>query len=155
MTTHHHPRMSYGSGPAGEDNILSYGCAPCLARPCSNGLEANEADYRQQILDLTPTGRSLLDVGCDTGAWTMQVAGLTAAGATKVAGLEITDARHQATARGIDVRPGDLEEPWPFDDQSFDIVHANQVIEHVKRLDHFVSEGSPRPQPRRAGGDLH
>jgi SAM-dependent methyltransferase len=38
------------------------------------------------------------------------------------------------------VNIGDLEEAWPFADGSVDVVHANQVIEHVKRVDHFVAE---------------
>ena len=38
------------------------------------------------------------------------------------------------------MRDGDLEVPWPFEDLSMSVVHANQVIEHVKRLDHFVGE---------------
>jgi SAM-dependent methyltransferase len=58
-----------------------------------------------------------------------------------VAGVELVpEPGEQAAARGYDVRAADLEEPWPFADDRFDVVHANQVIEHVKRLDHFVSE---------------
>jgi SAM-dependent methyltransferase len=38
------------------------------------------------------------------------------------------------------VRLADVDEPWPFEDASMDVVHANQVIEHVKRLDHFAQE---------------
>lgn len=100
--------------------------------------EANDADYRQQILALMPQAGTLLDVGCDDGAWTEQIA--RAARASSVAGIELSDARVAAQGRGIDAHAGDLEKDWPFDDNSFDVVHANQVIEHLKRLDHFVSE---------------
>jgi SAM-dependent methyltransferase len=58
-----------------------------------------------------------------------------------VLGLEIVPSQAEvARGRGFDVRVGDLEEAWPFEAGSVDIVHANQVIEHVKRLDHFVQE---------------
>jgi SAM-dependent methyltransferase len=102
---------------------------------------ANEREYRRQILEVLLRGSdlSLLDVGCADGAWTAQVA--AAIGTRHVSGIEVTEAdRQAAVARGFDVRAGDLEEPWPFDDSAADVVHANQVIEHVKRLDHFVSE---------------
>lgn len=102
--------------------------------------EASEADYRSQILQLMPRGDvRLLDVGCHDGEWTAALA--QAAGTSRVSGLEIVDtAREAARRRGFDVRSGDLEQQWPFDDDAFDVVHANQVIEHVKRLDHFVGE---------------
>jgi SAM-dependent methyltransferase len=83
----------------------------------------------------------LLDVGCDDGAWTDAVRRRLGVPPGQVYGLEIVPERAElARARGFDVRSGDLEERWPFDDDSIDIVHANQVIEHVKRLDHFVEE---------------
>lgn len=103
--------------------------------------ESVEASYREQILELAPESDRLLDVGCHDGEWTAAVA--KAARATAVSGIESVEAAaDQARARGYDVRAGDLEERWPFDDDSFDLVHANQVIEHVKRLDHFVEETS-------------
>jgi SAM-dependent methyltransferase len=83
----------------------------------------------------------LLDVGCDDGAWTDAVRRRLGVPPGQVFGLEIVPERAElARARGFDVRSADLEERWPFDDDSIDIVHANQVIEHVKRLDHFVEE---------------
>ena len=36
--------------------------------------------------------------------------------------------------------PGDLNEPFPFGDEHFEIVHANQVIEHLKDTDNFIKE---------------
>lgn len=83
----------------------------------------------------------MLDVGCDDGAWTEQIRERAGIAPSLVSGIEIVDDRRAlAEARGYSVRPGDLEQRWPFDDEEFELVHANQVIEHVKRLDHFVLE---------------
>ena len=83
----------------------------------------------------------LLDVGCDDGAWTDEVRARLRIPPDQVHGLEIVPERAElARARGVDVKGGDLDEPWPFEDGSVDVVHANQVIEHVRRLDHFVEE---------------
>jgi SAM-dependent methyltransferase len=102
-----------------------------------------EASYHEQILEsLAPNPAAImLDVGCDDGAWTEQVRGRLSIPPRQVHGLEIADERAElARGRGFHVQTGDIEEPWPFADRSFDVVHANQVIEHVRRLDHFVSE---------------
>ncbi len=100
-------------------------------------------DYRRKLVDALPSGSDLrlLDVGCHDGAFTQRLAERIGTSAGRVSGIEIVEEwRTQAQARGFDVRAGDIEERWPFDDGSFDVVHANQVIEHVKRLDHFVGE---------------
>jgi SAM-dependent methyltransferase len=104
-----------------------------------------DADYRSKLLDVLPhepTAR-LLDVGCDDGGWTAQLAERIGIPPAQVSGIEIVDEQRQAAiARGFDARDGDLEASWPFAESSFEIVHANQVIEHVKRLDHFMSEAT-------------
>jgi uncharacterized membrane protein YkvA (DUF1232 family)/trans-aconitate methyltransferase len=103
-----------------------------------------ESAYRTRILEALPAPASstrLLDVGCDNGMWTEQLRHKLGVPETHVSGLEIVPSRAQvARARGFDVRTGDLEDKWPFKDESFDVVHANQVIEHVAQLDHFVEE---------------
>jgi SAM-dependent methyltransferase len=105
--------------------------------------DATNEDYRRKLLAALPRGDDLrlLDVGCHDGAFTQELAEEMGTSPENVAGIEIVeDFRVLAEQRGFDVRAGDLEQRWPFDDESFDVVHANQVIEHVKRLDHFVSE---------------
>jgi len=102
-----------------------------------------ESAYRSRILAglaVDPSG-VLLDVGCEDGAWTDQVRQKLGIPPNQVYGLEIDpQCAERARARGFEIRIADLESTWPFEDGSVTIVHANQVIEHVKRLDHFVGE---------------
>jgi SAM-dependent methyltransferase len=102
-----------------------------------------EAAYRARILgSLQPRASSvLLDVGCDDGSRTEELRRRLGVPPGQVYGLELVPERAElARARGFDVRTGDLDDAWPFADSSVDVVHANQVIEHVKRLDHFITE---------------
>jgi SAM-dependent methyltransferase len=102
---------------------------------------ATERENRRAILRLLPPGRggALLDLGTSTGEFTLAVAARL--GATRVAGVELMP-EHAAAARGrgIDVACADLDEGLPFPDAAFATVHANQVIEHVRRTDTFLGE---------------
>lgn len=105
----------------------------------------DEADstFRARILAALPVDRSaeLLDVGCEDGAWTERLRRRLDIAPGRVHGLEIVEQQaRRARARGFDVRTADINEQWPFDTASIDVLHANQVIEHVQRLDHFVAE---------------
>lgn len=105
--------------------------------------ESAERDYRARLLQALPPSFSgvLLDLGCDDGAWTEELRRRLSISPELVQGLEIVPERAElARARGFDARVGDLDGRWPFDDASVDLVHANQVIEHVHRLDHFAGE---------------
>ncbi|MBD0328880.1 MAG: methyltransferase domain-containing protein [Thermoleophilia bacterium] len=102
-----------------------------------------EDAYRRWILDAVGRAapESLLDVGCHDGSWTSSVAEAAGSQLRRLCGVEIVEAAaEEARARGIDVTTADLNNPLPYGDGRFDLVHANQVIEHVADLDSFVSE---------------
>lgn len=81
----------------------------------------------------------LLDLGCDDGVWTLKLA--NAIGAKDIYGVEIVKQKADISAeKGIIVANSNLNDQLPYQDLMFDVVHANQVIEHVANLDLFVSE---------------
>lgn len=80
----------------------------------------------------------LLDIGCSTGTWSMhwKERGWSASG------IDI-DQKHVETARqnGIDARFCDLNSAQiPFQSESFDLVFAGEVIEHIVDTDGFLAE---------------
>jgi SAM-dependent methyltransferase len=80
-----------------------------------------------------------LDLGCDDGVWTMKMA--RKIGTKDVHGVElIQEAASKAEKKGIRVTIGDLNNKFPYKDCTFDIVHSNQVIEHLKDTDSFLDE---------------
>jgi SAM-dependent methyltransferase len=102
---------------------------------------AAEACNRREILDtlLPRPGGVLLDLGCGDGAFAAQVG--RRAGVARVQGVELVDElAEQARRNGVEVQQADLAERLPFDDGSIDVVHSNQVIEHLPFTDHFLRE---------------
>ncbi|HET9519366.1 MAG TPA: methyltransferase domain-containing protein [Actinoplanes sp.] len=81
-------------------------------------------------------GHRLLDIGCGPGTITADLAGRVSPG--RVTALETTDAaldlaRAEIAARGldsVDFAVGDVH-ALDFPDDSFDVVHAHQVLQHV------------------------
>ena len=81
-------------------------------------------------------GKLVLDLGCRTGA----VAEHFLAG-NDVVGVDIDrGALEHAAARGIKAIWADIEEPLPFEDGSFDVVVAGELLEHVRFADQVVAE---------------
>ena len=81
-------------------------------------------------------GRRVLDLGCRSGA----VAQHYVPG-NEVIGLDVDYAAlRRATERGITPVYGDVEETLPFDDRSFDVVVAGEMLEHVRAPDEVVAE---------------
>jgi SAM-dependent methyltransferase len=82
---------------------------------------------------------AICDLGCDDGEWTTKVA--SAARSKELFGIEVVrDRAVEALRRGVDVVVADLNRRFPFTDDCFDLVHANQVVEHVADIDNFLSE---------------
>lgn len=82
---------------------------------------------------------ALLDCGCADGELTLKIA--SKIGSKNIFGVEIVDDLiRKAKQKGISVKQADLNSKLPFDDETIDIVHANQVIEHLFNTDNFISE---------------
>jgi SAM-dependent methyltransferase len=102
---------------------------------------ASERRNKERILELaTPLrGARLLDLGCNDGAFTLELA--ETVGATELHGVEfVAPLAAAAAACGVVVASHDLNRPLPYEAESFDVVHSNQVIEHLEQTDVFVKE---------------
>lgn len=96
---------------------------------------------KNQILDLLENSKSavFLDCGCDDGNFTITLA--SKLGTKIIYGIEINKiAIFKAKKKGIKVKISDLNFKFPFLDNFFDVVVADQVIEHLWELDNFASE---------------
>lgn len=82
---------------------------------------------------------SLLDLGCDDGSFTKLLA--EKIDTNKKYGIEINDiAINKAKKTGISIKKSDLNFKFDFSNSFFDVVVADQVIEHLWNLDNFASE---------------
>jgi len=84
-------------------------------------------------------GAKICDFGCANGEFTVEVA--EAIGATEVIGVDLSQENlNRASEKGIITIKADLNRSLPFDDETFDVIHASQVIEHLYNTDFFVKE---------------
>lgn len=82
--------------------------------------------------------RRILDVGCGDGS----LSALLARKSEQIAGIEVSmEACRIARLRGIGVARADVENySFPFRSESFDVVVAGEVIEHMTDPDEFLQE---------------
>jgi SAM-dependent methyltransferase len=121
--------------------------APAVAAPPARRgylvrmFRATEEANRQAILRALPDGGggTVLDLGTHTGAFTERIGRRTRA--NRLHGVEfIAEHAERARRRGVLVTEADVENGLPFEDATFDVVTANQIIEHLRRTDLFLSE---------------
>jgi SAM-dependent methyltransferase len=87
----------------------------------------------------------VLDLGCRYGA----LARVYATG-NEVVGVDVDrDALEHAASLGIETHWADVDEPLPFDGESFDVVVAGELLEHIRDPAGLVSEAR---RALRAGG---
>lgn len=90
----------------------------------------------RQVAALRP--KSLLDVGCADGSFLFRYLDCKP---ENFHGIEASPSlKLQAEARGIKVTAVDLNGVWPYPDDTFDVVHCAQVIEHLHNTRLFVEE---------------
>jgi SAM-dependent methyltransferase len=108
-----------------------------LARNFAETEDENRAAILRALLP--KPGGLVVDLGCGDGVFTVDVARRVRAGRT--VGVEFVDSiADRARDGGVEVVVADLGERLPLDDESADVVHSNQVIEHLPRTDHFLAE---------------
>jgi SAM-dependent methyltransferase len=81
-------------------------------------------------------GRRVLDLGCRDGALTR-----TYAEGNEVVGVDADkEALAKAQKLGIETRWADLDEPLPFEEETFDVVVAGELLEHLRDPGRLVAE---------------
>jgi 2-polyprenyl-3-methyl-5-hydroxy-6-metoxy-1,4-benzoquinol methylase len=81
-------------------------------------------------------GRKVLDLGCRDGGLTR-----TYANGNEIVGVDADrEALAAAAQLGIETRWADLDEPLTFDEASFDVVVAGELLEHLRDPSRLVSD---------------
>jgi len=110
----------------------------------SRKIQGSCAGFRQGILSLLKShgikANKILDAGGADGSFTLSIA--KTVGAQEIWIADISElALHRAKEKGINVVRVDLSsERLPFPSESFDLVSAIDLIEHLFDPDHFLSE---------------
>src|SRR5690349_5384833 len=86
---------------------------------------------------------SILELGCGTGKNTAFLVGI----AEKVHALDFSEgmiakAREKVHAANVKFSAADLTHRWPCEDEAYDLITCNLVLEHIQDLSHIFSEAA-------------
>ncbi|HUD20154.1 MAG TPA: methyltransferase domain-containing protein [Patescibacteria group bacterium] len=99
-------------------------------------VDARIAFLKRYILAWKP--KKILELGCGNGRFSHELSKLC--GAT-VYGIEVSDSGIKtARAHGIIVKKADLNKTVPFENNTFDLVISDQLIEHIVKTDVLLGE---------------
>jgi ubiquinone/menaquinone biosynthesis C-methylase UbiE len=114
-----------------KDEVYSHGHHPSVTAAHAARTVASSAAYLEPFLE---AGMDLLDIGCGPGSITVGFADIVAPGS--VVGIDSSaDVVAQASATYADIMNLGFHEGNVYDldatDESFDVVHAHQVLQHL------------------------
>ncbi|MDP3623635.1 MAG: class I SAM-dependent methyltransferase [Methanobacteriaceae archaeon] len=97
-------------------------------------------DNQNNIINRIPERENgkLLDIGCNDGTFTLKMAHKSKCSPY---GIEMNEKLAlKAREKGVSVTVADANYEIPFEDNYFDIIVSNQVIEHLNNVDGFFKE---------------
>lgn len=127
------PTGAHGSEQSRESESYTHGHHESVLRSHRSRTAANSAAH---LVPLLRAGMSVLDVGCGPGTVTVDLARLVGPG--KVIGVDaatpiLESARELAASSGVDNVSFEYANAYklPFEDNTFDVVHAHQLLQHL------------------------
>ena len=98
------------------------------------------SESRKKFMELLDTtAKSFLDLGCWDGANTVRYG--KKIHTKNLYGIEIEKSKAKiASEKGVSVKISDLNNKFPFKDNSMDVIVANHVIEHLTQTELFMNE---------------
>ncbi len=91
------------------------------------------------IKEMVGTGKKILDLGCRDGSFTKFLID-----GNEVIGADIDDIALSICSKNLGIKTYhiDLNDDFPFEDTTFDVVFAGEIIEHLVIPENFVKECS-------------